>query len=107
MKFKKKKRARRIAVREVKRNLSIDGWDILESRTDEPGPMDLLVRREQQVFAIKVNPVVYPLQPGDMEKEERETLKKAARRFRAFPARADVKLFSDLRLRELTYRRVR
>jgi len=107
MKLRKKNRARNIAVREVKKDLRMDGWEILGSMIDDPGPVDLLVGKDKQFFLIHINHVVYPMHPKNLETDEKDRLKRIARRYKAFPARADVRLFSDLRLRELTYRSVR
>jgi hypothetical protein len=103
MGIRKKRTPKRIAERTVKENLKMDGWKIIESRTDEDGPFDILAGRDQHFFLIHINHSVYPYSLGKLDREDRKTLKDIAQKLDAFPCVAKVKLYGDLSVMDLSY----
>ena len=103
----RKRTPKRIAERTVKENLKMDGWKIIESRTDEDGPFDILAGRNQHFFLIHINHSVYPFTDEVIDEDEKKVIKKLARGIHAFPCEARVRLYSDLSVMDLSYRPIR
>ncbi|MGA1819647.1 MAG: hypothetical protein ACMUHU_01420 [Thermoplasmatota archaeon] len=99
----RKNRIKRIAEKVVKHNLLKDGYNIMDRIGEEQGLPDLLAGREQHFFLVHVNPAVYPLSPRELNDDERERMKYLARKFKAFPCKAQVKLNADLSVMDLRY----
>lgn len=101
--MKRKKKIKKIAGKILKKNLRKDGWSIQDEIGDEQGLPDLIASRQQHHFLIHVNPAVYPLSPRKLDDDERKRMKYLARKLKAFPCNAEVKLNADLSMMEIRY----
>ena len=98
-----KKKIRKRAENVVKSNLKNDGYRIMDRIGDEEGLPDLLAGRDQHLFLVHINPAAHPFSPKELTEDEEDRMKFSARKLKAFPCRADVKLNSDLSVMDLIY----
>jgi hypothetical protein len=98
------KKIKRIACKVVEHNLRKDGWDIIRSMPNDPGPSDIHAVKDNELFILHLNPAVHPEIPQEMNSEKMGIAKFFARKMNARLYSADIIFNPDLTIKDLKYR---